>query len=388
MASVTRNPRTKFWQIHYRDAAGRQHKRSSKIEHSPSAATPKERAALAAENKRAAQHLADELERAERGNPTEAQLRRMFAELSERLVGARITAPACRAYLEQWLDERQLTPASRQRYAKPIAAFLESMGKRAEQPIDSVTPADLNAYFQARLKAGITASTIDVDRRTLNAAFNSAHRAGLLQSNPVTAAEPIRAASEERQPFTPAEVERLLTEAEGTDWQAAIALAAYAGMRLGDAVNLTWAEVDLFTKRITFRPRKTRSHKRDLVLPLGPRLAAILADRHAATGGKGDVTPTLAGKSAAGKSGLSMAFARLMERAGIDAGKVEADGEQARAFSRKSFHSLRHFFVSQLAAAGVAPDVRMALAGHSTAAAHGKYSHLQLETLARAVANL
>ncbi len=388
MASIHQIPRSKFWQMTYRDAAGRQHKKSSKIEHTPDGKDSKERAALASENRRAAKLYANELEHAERGNPTEAQLRKLMADLSERLCQVRITSPACREYLENWLAERQLTPTSRARYAKPIAAFLESLGSRDNTPIDNVTPTDLNAYFRSRLKDGLTPATIAVDRKTLAAAFASAHRAGLILSNPVLAAEPIRGASEERQPFTAAELQKLLHASSGSDWQASIALAAFAGMRLGDAVNMRWDEVDLFSGRITFRPRKTRSHKRDLILPIAPRLREILTEQHGRTASTGLVTPSLAGKSAAGKSGLSMSFSRLMDRVEIDAGKLEADGEQARSFSRKSFHSLRHYFVATLAAAGVAPDVRMALAGHTTAAAHGKYSHLGIETLAQAVASL
>lgn len=53
-----------------------------------------------------------------------------------------------------------------------------------------------------------------------------------------------------------------------------------------------------------------------------------------------------------------------------------------------SFHSLRHAFVSALANAGVSPDMRQALAGHSTAAMSENYTHRGLDPLRAAIALL
>ena len=56
--------------------------------------------------------------------------------------------------------------------------------------------------------------------------------------------------------------------------------------------------------------------------------------------------PVLSRKSGSGKSGLSMAFKRIMERAGIEPGVArERAGKAGRNVSRLSFHSsLRHSF--------------------------------------------
>ena len=57
-------------------------------------------------------------------------------------------------------------------------------------------------------------------------------------------------------------------------------------------------------------------------------------------------------------------------------------------FNKLSFHSLRHTYVSQFANAGVAPDVRQLLAGHSDERSHAVYTHTQLDTLREAVKKL
>ena len=84
-----------------------------------------------------------------------------------------------------------------------------------------------------------------------------------------------------------------------------------------------------------------------------------------------------------------MAFRRIMERAGIDAGVArERAGKAGHSVSRLSFHSLRHSFTSELARAGVPPEVRQQLTGHSDLASHKTYTHLELDTLQKAVTAL
>jgi integrase len=74
-----------------------------------------------------------------------------------------------------------------------------------------------------------------------------------------------------------------------------------------------------------------------------------------------------------------------MAQAGIE-GKITRHTTEGRANSSLSFHSLRHSFNSAMANAGVAEEVRMKLAGHSTREVHTKYTHHELEPLRAAVA--
>src|SRR5262249_60422317 len=91
-------------------------------------------------------------------------------------------------------------------------------------------------------------------------------------------------------------------------------------------------------------------------------------------------------KSGGGKSGLSMAFKRIMERAKIKGRLLrEATGE-GRSQSSLSFHSLRHSFNSAMANAGVAPEVRQKLTGQASADMNRIYTHHELEPLRIAVA--
>jgi integrase len=102
--------------------------------------------------------------------------------------------------------------------------------------------------------------------------------------------------------------------------------------------------------------------------------------------GKAPVFATLAGKAGGGKSGLSMAFKRIMEHAEIKGRLLrEANGE-GRSQCSLSFHSLRHGFVSAMANAGVAQELRQKLTGHASAEMNAKYTHHELEPLRAAIA--
>ena len=98
------------------------------------------------------------------------------------------------------------------------------------------------------------------------------------------------------------------------------------------------------------------------------------------------ISPSLAGKSTSGKSGLSGAFTRLMATAGIDTERV--DGKGKRKFQAKTFHSLRHTFNSMLANSGVSQETRMKLIGHASEQINDQYTHIQMETLRRDIENL
>jgi integrase len=75
-----------------------------------------------------------------------------------------------------------------------------------------------------------------------------------------------------------------------------------------------------------------------------------------------------------------------VRKAGLDLQTVKGGGD--RNISRRTFHALRHSFTSALANAGVSPELRMKLTGHSSEAIHRGYTHHELEVLKNAVQKL
>jgi integrase len=98
--------------------------------------------------------------------------------------------------------------------------------------------------------------------------------------------------------------------------------------------------------------------------------------------------PSLYGKESGSYGGLSNAFARLMEKAGIRPPMGVAKNGKGRQFRALGYHSLRHSFISRLANAQVPADVRKEIVGHSSDDIHRRYTHLSLALQEKAIGRL
>ena len=161
-------------------------------------------------------------------------------------------------------------------------------------------------------------------------------------------------------------------------------------MRLGDALRLKWSNVDLQAGTITFTPSKTARLGKKLILPIHPEIEAFLLKHPAGASDDASLFPTLSHLSISGKSGASQAFRRIMERAEVAAGisrKAEVGSAGHNVFAR-SFHSLRHSFVTALAHANVGIELRQKLGGHSSEGQSLHYTHPDFALLRAAVEKL
>ena len=144
--------------------------------------------------------------------------------------------------------------------------------------------------------------------------------------------------------FTAEEISKLLEKAN-LDWRGAILVGYFTGARLKDVCNLRWSNVDLEKRLITFRAGKTGQL---ITVAIHPELEEHLLSGNTSDDPQAFLFRSLAGKSGGGKSGLSMAFKRIMEQAEVDAGVARlSSGAKGRSFSLRSFHSLRHSFIQR-----------------------------------------
>ncbi len=149
---------------------------------------------------------------------------------------------------------------------------------------------------------------------------------------------------------------------------------------------MRWESVDLENKWISFRAGKTKQRLR---LPMHEALHDYLLELPAPDSSKALLFPSLAGKGTGGKSGLSMAFGRIMERAKVRGDVVrERKGEKGRSVNALTFHSFRHTLTSIMANAGVPVEVRQKFTGHASAEMTLHYTHHDIATLRAAVEKL
>jgi len=371
MASVVKRTKSQYWTACFTSRDGRQLKRSTKTT-----------------DKNQATEIAIEFERVERrasqGTLTTTQIKKVLNDVSEKVTGDTLIAEATEVYLTKWLEAvaARSTPATVERYKNSVKLFVKSLGDKAQKPITSVTSQDAENFLNSRLKAGVAPKTAVVDLKTLNVAFRRAENYGIILKNPVVAVRPPKVVCSEREVFTQDEIQKLLAAAPSLEWQTLILLGYFSGARLRDCVRMTWDNIKPDKQVIQYEQMKTG---KQVDVPIHFDLLEHL-NFLSTFGTTGFLCPKLAGKGTGGRRGLSETFKRVVQKAGLDPMTVKGKG--IRQFSRRTFHSLRHSFNSALANAGVAEEVRMKLTGHATPPMNRQYTHLQMDTLTKAVGTL
>jgi integrase len=318
-----------------------------------------------------------------RGEFTESDARAMLDSI---LVAGRenpISNETTREVFENWLKGKTLSKSGRtaDRYKTVVKLFLKQIGAKADRPLATLTVRDVEAFRDARLKNRLSNRTTALDLKIIRGVLEGARRQGLILRNPGQGCELPRAGGSERDTFTVEEIQALSNAVPG-EWKTALLFGYYLGARLEDAVSMNWEQIDLGEITLRYKQRKTG---RVVTVPLHPDLEAHLL-KIAGDDPRGNLTPELAAKAGKGDGNLSKQFGRLMAKAGVDRSNSQPEGR--RAFSRKSFHSLRHSFASHLANAGVADEVRMRLTGHSSGEVHQRYTHLEIGPLRHAIETL
>jgi integrase len=253
-------------------------------------------------------------------------------------------------WLCDWLKGKEVAKSKGTfyKYKYTIENFLTSLGDRAKRNLNQITPRDIQRFRDAEREAG-------KHPRTCNFAVDLD------------------------------QVKAILKAAKG-DWRGAIMIALYTGARLQDVTDMSWESVDLQNKWIAFRAGKTRQR---IKIPIHDSLHDYLLELPAPDSGKAFLFPTLAGKRTDGKSSLSMAFKRIMERAKVNGEVVhERGGAAGRTVSTLSFHSFRHTLTNIMANAGVPVEVRQKFTGHASAEMNASYTHHEIETLRSAIGKL
>jgi integrase len=376
MASITKDthqpPKSPFWIACFTGSDGRRLKKSTKT-------TDKELAKkLAAEWEQAGK-----LARA--GRLTESHCRKVIAEMYERTIGEPLHFRTAREYLTEWVDSKKNETEERAylKYHQIVYDFLAHVGVKADCLLREITPKDIRLWRDASKRKGLSASTVNHAVKILRMPFKAAHDAGYIEINP-SAKNQVGALKDEarnvsKDVFTPGQLSALIKAAPSEDWKGAILCGYYTGLRLRDVVDLQWSAVDLQAGKITVTTGKTNT---DVELPIHPQLRVWLLKQTRGIG-KAPVFPTLVGKAGGGKSGLSMSFKRIMDRAKIKGRLLRDATGEGRSQSSLSFHSLRHSFNSALANAGVPKEIRQALTGHASEEMNELYTHRNFERLLR-----
>ena len=395
MASVFRQQGSPYWYAAFFDGTGkRRHRSTKKTNRNDAVRVAQELERLA---RKAEQPGLDERSRdimrileeagtlALRGTLSESKGREFLNSILRTASGGEADLPSVEQWLRDWVEEKRgsRTEGTYVRYESVIRSFLDSLPrKRKSAPVTAVTVNDIRSFRNALSAEGRSPATVNLAVKILRTAFNLARKTGYLTHNPVDGLDMLRQTSAEKDVFTPEQVAKLVETAKG-DWKGLILAGFYTGARIGDLSNLSWDAVDLKKRAVYISQKKTG---KTIAIPIHTELRRWLkATPKQKRQDSAMVFPSLAGKSAAGKSGLSSQFKRLMEEAGIHGKLIKSHGDKGRNRSTLSFHSLRHSFNSAMANAGIPQEMRQRLTGHASKAVNDIYTHTELETLRTAV---
>jgi integrase len=277
-----------------------------------------------------------------------------------------------------------------------LARLKRCFGKWKHKELPEITTEFVEDWKVARLKEGLAPATVLRDVAALSGVLSRAVKMGKLEGNPVRNVDKPRidrrpkvrymSTAEEgrlRAALTVRDEEAIAARKSGNEWRRergrdmlpapkrfsdhltpAVLLSINTGLRRGELLALTWADIDLQEKMLTVRGASAKTGDTRYV-PLNDEAVTLLKDwqEHSAEIDRVFSVTT----------SFKTAWGALLERAGI---------------SQFRWHDLRHHFASRLVQAGVPLNTVRELLGHGSLAMTLRYAHLAPNQTRDAVSKL
>lgn len=243
------------------------------------------------------------------------------------------------------------------RMTRWLAAF-------GDQDAATITPRQIEKVLAEIAADGCQPATLVRYLTMLKAAFNNAKRLGLLKENPCQAVKPPKV-NNVLVRYLSVDQESALLRALPERFRPIVLVALNTGLRQGELLRLTWADVDWTVSVLTVQETKAGDRRR---VPMNSAVQQVLVD--------------LKNKTNAGATErvflhddryLRRAYDRAVKEAGL---------------SPFRFHDLRHTFASRLAMQGANDRTIMALGGWKSPRMLDRYAHLSPTHLWKAVEGL
>jgi integrase len=280
---------------------------------------------------------------------------------------------------EEWLAaQHHLRARTAQLYETACVKHIDP--PLGQMRIGSVTTDHIARFVLDLQRAGLSGSTASGVLMVLGRIFSYAARRGLISENPVSRlerGERPRVRRREMRILSREEIDLLLRNVTST-YQEVIATAVFTGLRQGELLGLTWADVDfangvlhvrcqLDRSGVRTEPKTVHAYRQVLLMP---SLAALLRRHKMASGFSAPTDPvfaTLTGRPMNYRNVTRRGFSAAVTKAGLD-----RPGEP-----RLRFHDLRHTFASLLVAQGLNVVFISRQLGHASSSfTLDVYSHL------------
>jgi len=256
---------------------------------------------------------------------------------------------------EEWLAaQHHLRPRTRSLYLTALERHINPrLGARR---ISDISVDRIAAFILELQQSGLAGSTVRGIMTPLGRILSYSARRGLISDNPVNRlerGERPRIGRREMRILARDEIDALLG-AVISSYRPLIATAIFTGLRQGELLGLTWADVDFANGAVHVRCQLDRSRERTAPktpqayrqVVLMPSLAKLLRTHKLASGhsnGSDPVFATLTGAPMNYRNATRRGFTAAVQKV-----KLDRPGEP-----RLRFHDLRHTFASLLIAEGL-----------------------------------
>lgn len=275
-----------------------------------------------------------------------------------------------------YLQTKGVRPSTIKRYNAELDRFIEFARTEQILRITGITKTYFDRYREYRTPL-VEAATLYHESTLLKQVVNFAVRRGWLRSNPLKDEKLKKPKWGEQPCFTQDQVEALVAKAR-PPYKDLFILLAFTGMRINEAIHLTWSDVDFEGGFIWIRakdgwmPKDGDNRKVPLHPRIRPVLEALRKEKGLVFTGKPSKHHPNGGQPLADRRALQ-ALKTAMKRAGMTEGKL---------------HSFRHAFVSMCANNGIPPMVVASWTGHSTLEMVLRYYNLSDEESLRMIQRL
>lgn len=387
MASLHKDPRAKspYWYCAFCTADGARHFKSTK-----------------ATDKRQARQICDTWAKAAAlGAKLSAEkARQVIAQgVADILMATGQTLPTStiRDWCKRWLETKTLEggPHTYVRYEISLRRFVSFLGSKADEDLAALNVDDVLRYRDFVSKRLSTGST-NMDLKVLRACLYAAQKQDLVEKNVATKVDILKQRGEnKRRGFTMAEIGKVLARCDeaGGEWRGLVLTGLYTGQRLGDVAGLTWQQVDLGKRQVSFVTSKTGKR---LSFFMAKPLADFFEHLPSSDNPGTCVFPKAAAMAEKHTGTISTKFydkilapSGLVEARPKSVAKISGEGRAAkRQTSELSFHSLRHTFTTWLKSSGASNALAQMIVGHDSEVVSRGYTHLSADDTMDAISKL
>ncbi len=257
-------------------------------------------------------------------------------------------------------------------YSKSLDAFRQCIGNIE---LNRIGGKEIDRFKQLRSEI-VSSVTMNIDLRTLRAAFARAVRWNLLKSNPFKQVPLCPVPEKSPTFFSSEEIDCLLSNVKEKWLRSVILFAAHTGLRREEIVNLIWSNVDLKLRVIKIESNhayRTKAGKRRIV-PMNTVVYRLIKRLHRSE--HNEFVFTLNDKKIR-QVWVTRRFKQYLRRLKFP--------------ESYHFHTLRHTFASWLVQRGAPIYEVQQLLGHSSLRVTEIYSHLspcQLKATVEIIADL